>query len=130
MQDYMRSGKFWAGLIVALVLLFGVSAYNNFVTLDQSINGAWGKVEVQLQRRFDLIPNLVESVKGIFSQEKGVFGAISEARTKYGSACSPGRPRGPRRSPSREPCRDAGPHPRRGRNSRPETREEGERHAA
>ena len=50
------------------------------------VDKQWAQVEAQYQRRFDLIPNLVESVKGVMSQEQEVFGAISEARTRYAGA--------------------------------------------
>ncbi len=77
------------GIVVALLVLWCASAYNSFVRLDQEVAGQWGKVETQYQRRFDLIPNLVESVKGIFEQEKEVFGALAEARTRYAGASTP-----------------------------------------
>lgn len=76
------------GVIIALLLLWGVGSYNRFVSLNESIDGQWAQVEVQLQRRFDLIPNLVESVKGIFEQEKTIFTALAEARARYAGAAS------------------------------------------
>lgn len=72
--------------IVVLVLLYGWSTYNGLVTGTVGIDGQWAQVETQYQRRFDLIPNLVESVKGIMKQEVEVFSAIAEARTKYSGA--------------------------------------------
>lgn len=74
--------------IVAVVSLSLVSTYNNLVTKTQNIDGQWAQVETQYQRRFDLIPNLVNSVKGIFEQEQDVFGAIAEARQNYAGAKS------------------------------------------
>ncbi|MBI4312506.1 MAG: LemA family protein [Chloroflexi bacterium] len=71
------------GLIVALYFR---GAYNGFVEKDEAITAQWGQVQTQYQRRFDLIPNLVEAVKGIFEQEQAVFGAIAEARTRYAGA--------------------------------------------
>lgn len=77
------------GIIVAMVLIFAivyVSIYNKLVRLDEEINADWSNVDVNLQRRFDLIPNLVESVKGAMKQEQEVFGAISDARAKMAGA--------------------------------------------
>ena len=61
------------------------STYNSLVTQNESINGQWAQVENH-QRRFDLIPNLVESVRGVMNQEKEIFTALADARTKYGGA--------------------------------------------
>jgi len=73
--------------IVAVVIVVGLfSYYNKFITQNEQIDGQWAQVEAQYQRRFDLIPNLVESVKGIMGQEKDVFGMIADARTKYAGA--------------------------------------------
>lgn len=71
------------GIIIA-VSLMGI--YNSLVTKSQAIDAQWAQVETQYQRRFDLIPNLVNSVKGMMKQEQTVFDAIAQARTKYGSA--------------------------------------------
>jgi len=70
------------GIMVASV--FG--SYNSLVTLDEKVNTQWANVESKLQRRFDLIPNLVESVKGAMAQEKEVFTAIADARAKMAGA--------------------------------------------
>ncbi len=78
-------------IIVAIVAVVGlslVSTYNNLVTKTQNMDGQWAQVETQYQRRFDLIPNLVNSVKGLFEQEQDVFGAIAEARQNYAGAKS------------------------------------------
>lgn len=56
------------------------------VTQAEQVDNAWAQVETQYQRRFDLIPNLVESVKGIMDQEQRVFGTLAEARTRYAGA--------------------------------------------
>jgi LemA protein len=61
-------------------------SYNNLVTLNTKVDTQWAQVETQYQRRFDLIPNLVESVKGIMKQEQAVFGQIADARTRYAGA--------------------------------------------
>jgi LemA protein len=71
------------GIIIAVSL---IGMYNGLVTKSQAIDAQWAQVETQYQRRFDLIPNLVNSVKGIMKQEQTVFDAIAQARTQYGSA--------------------------------------------
>jgi len=76
-------------VVVVIVLAIGGwlgGTYNSFVTKSQAIDAQWGQVETQYQRRFDLIPNLVNSVKGLMAQEKAVFDNLAEARTKYGGA--------------------------------------------
>jgi len=71
------------GIIIAVSL---IGMYNGLVTKSQAIDAQWAQVETQYQRRFDLIPNLVNTVKGMMKQEQTVFDAIAQARTKYGSA--------------------------------------------
>lgn len=76
-------------IILVLVLLVGGylwSFYNGLVKQSQAIDGQWAQVENQFQRRFDLIPNLVASVKGAMAQEQKVFGDLADARTKYSGA--------------------------------------------
>ena len=87
MTRQIRSA-FVAVLIVAAVMLPGCS-YNRFVGQEEAIKAQWAQVENQLQRRNDLIPNLVETVKGIAQQEKDVFGQIAESRSKLAGARSP-----------------------------------------
>lgn len=77
-----------AVLGVALVALPGCS-YNSFTSLEESIKGSWGEVQNQLQRRNDLIPNLVETVKGFAAQEKGILETIAESRAKLAGAKTP-----------------------------------------
>lgn len=72
--------------IVVLLLFTAGGYYNSFVTQTNAIEGQWKQVEVQYQRRFDLIPNLVESVKGIQQQEQKIFGDIAAARANYTGA--------------------------------------------
>lgn len=60
-----------------------VGSYNGLVGSEQSVESQWGKVETQLQRRFDLVPNLVAAVQGSMTQEQAVFGEIAQARTHY-----------------------------------------------
>lgn len=74
------------GLIVVLGVVAVVGFYNGLVTKTTNIDGQWAQVETQYQRRFDLIPNLVSTVKGLFTQEQTVFGEIAEARTRYSGA--------------------------------------------
>jgi len=70
------------GIILAVVVLWGIYAYNRFVTLTHRTDEAWSDIDVQLKRRYDLIPNLIETVKGYASHEKDVFQKVTEARTK------------------------------------------------
>lgn len=75
-------------LTVGTIALSGlvIGTYNKLVASRLAYETQWAQVENQLQRRFDLIPNLTNAVKGIFNQEQKVFGAIAEARTKYSGA--------------------------------------------
>lgn len=76
-------------LIFALILVLYVrSTHNGLVEREQASDAQWAQVETQLQRRFDLIPNLVESVKGIFEQEREVFGRLADARSRYAGAAA------------------------------------------
>jgi LemA protein len=68
------------GVIVALVLLV-ISLYNRFVQLRNRIDNAWAQIDVQLRRRYDLIPNLVEAVKGYASHERETFERVTAARS-------------------------------------------------
>lgn len=68
--------------IVALVVIYGISAYNTFVKLVQRTKEAWADIDVQLKRRYDLIPNLIETVKGYAAHERGVFEEVTNARAK------------------------------------------------
>lgn len=72
--------------IFALCILFMVSYYNKLVSLQEQVKAAWAQVENQLQRRFDLIPNLVNTVKGYAAHEKDVLTAVTDARSRVGSA--------------------------------------------
>lgn len=74
--------------IIAAIGIYAFSKYNSFVTDEENINGQWAQVENQLQRRFDLIPNLVETTKGYAAHEEDIFLKLAEARTEYGSAGS------------------------------------------
>jgi LemA protein len=74
------------GIAVAAVGLFlwGMGVYNNLVGLDEGVRSQWSQVESQYQRRADLIPNLVETVKGYATQEREVFTGVAEARARVG----------------------------------------------
>jgi len=76
-------------IIVAILAIWAVSKFNLFVRQGEGITAQWSQVENQYQRRFDLIPNIVETVKGVAKQEKDVFGAIADARTRYTGATTP-----------------------------------------
>ena len=75
-------------VVVAIVALIGwyVSTRNNFVTLDEDLQQQWSQVEVQYQRRLDLIPNLVEAVKGYAEHESSTFEKVTEARAGLSDA--------------------------------------------
>ena len=79
-------------VIVALVVLIGlyfIVGYNGLVRLRNRIQGAWAQIDVQLRRRYDLIPNLVETVKGYAAHEKGTFEAVTQARANAINAQGP-----------------------------------------
>ncbi len=66
--------------VVVLVIVFLIATYNRLVSLRQRIKNAWAQIEVQLKRRYDLIPNLVNTVKGYASHEKETFESVTRAR--------------------------------------------------
>jgi LemA protein len=76
--------------IVVLLVLWVFATYNGLVTKRNRIDNAWGQVEVQTKRRYDLIPNLVETVKGYASHESATFEAVVRARNAAQSAQGPG----------------------------------------
>lgn len=76
-------------LIALLTIGWGISVYNRIITADESIRSNWSQVENQYQRRFDLIPNLVETVKGYAKQEREVFENVTNARAKVGQLSIP-----------------------------------------
>lgn len=81
----------WIILIVAVVLivLWVISAYNKLVKLKNRVKDQWAQIDVQLKRRFDLIPNLVETVKGYTKHEKETLEGVIKARNTYLSATTP-----------------------------------------
>jgi LemA protein len=82
-----------AGIIILVVLvllvLFGIGMYNSLVSLKVQCDNAWADIDVQLKRRYDLIPNLVETVKGYAGHEKGTLEAVINARNRAMSATGP-----------------------------------------
>jgi LemA protein len=71
-------------LFIVIVIMWGVGIYNNLVTLNESVNQSWSQVENQYQRRADLIPNLVSTVKGYANFEKSVLTEVTQARASVG----------------------------------------------
>jgi LemA protein len=89
----MTKGKITFLSAIGVLLLLVISFYgffkgnyNRFVSMDEAVKGSWAQVENQLQRRYDLIPNLVETVKGYGKQEKDVLVEVTNARAKVGGA--------------------------------------------
>lgn len=71
------------GIFVVLIGVWGIGQYNKVVAMDEQIKSQWAQVENQLKRRYDLIPNLMETVKGYAKHEKTLFENLANARTKY-----------------------------------------------
>ena len=78
-----------ATLVAVMALTLSGCSYNRFVTQEEQIKAQWAQVENQLQRRNDLIPNLVETVRGTAKQEQDVYKAIADSRAKLAGARSP-----------------------------------------
>ncbi len=80
----------WIALLVIVVLLivWAISVYNHLVSLKMRVKNAWAQIDTQLKRRFDLIPNLVETVKGYAAHEQGTLEKVIAARNTYASATS------------------------------------------
>lgn len=76
-------------VVIIVLLLVGVVLYNGLITSRNRVDEAWSDINVQLKRRYDLIPNLVNTVKGYASHEAGVFEAVTAARTSAMSAQAP-----------------------------------------
>ena len=89
--NFFQKNKTWIIILAVVILLafWGVSKYNFFIRQGVAIDAQWAQVENQYQRRFDLIPNLVNTVKGVAQQEQEVFTAIADARTRYSGAATP-----------------------------------------
>ena len=88
MTNRLSSHLAIAAIIVASLIGSGCS-YNRFTASEEAIKGAWGQVENQMQRRHDLIPNLVETVRAYAQQERDVFQSIADARAKMAGATTP-----------------------------------------
>lgn len=82
----MKSGRVFLIIGIVLVSLFAIGgcSYNKMVSMEESIDAQWAQVQNQYQRRYDLIPNLVNTVKGYASHESEVFEQVTEARSKVG----------------------------------------------
>ena len=79
----------WIALIIiVLLIVFVVSLYNGLVSLKMKVQNAWSQIDVQLERRFDLIPNFVETVKGYMSHEQDTLTRVTELRTSWANATS------------------------------------------
>ena len=74
--------------VIVIILIAFIQMYNNLVGLRQRVKNGWSQIEVQLQRRFDLIPNLVETVKGYMNHEESVLTKVTELRSSWGNASS------------------------------------------
>ena len=75
-------------VIIAIIAIFVIVKYNSLVALRQRVKNSWSQIDVQLQRRFDLIPNFVETVKGYMTHEKETFEKIAALRTSWANASS------------------------------------------
>ena len=84
-----RSGFLVVLALVAILAVNDIGAYNKMVVLEQSVDAAWAQVNTQLQRRYDLIPNLVNTVKGYAAHEQEAIQAVTEARAAMLGAQSP-----------------------------------------
>ncbi|MFA5185164.1 MAG: LemA family protein [Patescibacteria group bacterium] len=76
----------WVLIVVGVLAIWAVMTYNGLITLKNRTDEAWSDIDVQLKRRYDLIPNLVETVKGYASHESGTFEKVTQARTAAMSA--------------------------------------------
>ena len=77
-------------IVIVLIVLWGVSAYNGLVTLRNRVKNGWAQIDVQLKQRADLIPNLVETVKGYAAHESQVFTQVTQARASALQAAQSG----------------------------------------
>ncbi|MGI6711449.1 MAG: LemA family protein [Bacillota bacterium] len=85
----MKKGLIIGLIIVALIFVWGFSQYNGLITLNENVNSQWSQVENQLQRRADLIPNLVATVKGYAAHEQKIFTDVADARSRLLNASGP-----------------------------------------
>lgn len=75
--------------LVAVMVIMGVSSYNGLISLNENVNGKWSQIENQLQRRADLIPNLVNTVKGYAAHEQQAIQSVADARARLAGAQGP-----------------------------------------
>ena len=75
-------------IIIAIIIIFIISTYNGLVKSKMNVDNSWSQIDVQLQRRFDLIPNFIETVKGYMVHERETFEKITELRTSWAKATS------------------------------------------
>lgn len=86
----MKNIGLWIALaLVAILVITGISSYNGLVGMNEAVNGKWSQVENQLQRRADLIPNLVSTVKGYAAHEQQAIQSVADARAKLAGAQGP-----------------------------------------
>jgi len=88
----MSGGILTIVIIIGVIVLLGaffIGTYNGLIQKRNRVKNAWSQIDVQLKRRFDLIPNIVETVKGYAAHEKTTFENVANARTKYQSANDP-----------------------------------------
>lgn len=89
-----KKAKAWIGVLIGIVLLvmigfsWYIGGYNRAIGLDEKVKSAWAQVDNQLQRRNDLIPNLVNTVKGFATQEREIFTEVARLRSQWGEAKS------------------------------------------
>ena len=91
MSKTLKTTLIVVGILIVIILIpfsYLKGTYNTLVTMDEDVKAAWAQVENQLQRRYDLIPNYVEAVKGYAKQEREVFIKVTEARSKVAGARS------------------------------------------
>ena len=86
----MKKFLIGSAAVVVLLVVWVVSSYNGLVSMDVKIEEAWSQVQVQYQRRFDLIPNLVETVRGVADFERSTYEAVTEARSAWAQALQDG----------------------------------------
>jgi LemA protein len=76
-------------IVIAVVVIYTIAVYNSLVGKRNKVKNSWSQIDVQLKRRFDLIPNLVETVKGYAAHERQTLEAVTATRTKFMSAATP-----------------------------------------
>ena len=85
----MKIGLIILGVVILLLIIYVISIYNSLVSLKNKVKDGWAQIDVYLKRRFDLIPNLVETVKGYAKHEKTTFEDVVKARNSFQNADTP-----------------------------------------